>query len=195
MSGCRKGSNMAAPRKDDVKNIILDAAARLMRAQGLYDVSLARIAREAGVSKGTLYYHFKTKEDILFGLTDRYLSKQWDDLVRWTEDPSKDTSLHRLVKYVAQRNVASEDIRIHLIYSAMLGNDEIRRKLIARYEEFARLISAKIAQRTQAVDASYLTWLILLASDGLIVQRVLGNGQLDADGFLNDSARLLKSLE
>ena len=186
---------MAAPRKDDVKNIILDAAARLMRAQGLYDVSLARIAREAGVSKGTLYYHFKTKEDILFGLTDRYLSKQWDDLVRWTEDPSKDTSLHRLVKYVAQRNVASEDIRIHLIYSAMLGNDEIRRKLIARYEEFARLISAKIAQRTQAVDASYLTWLILLASDGLIVQRVLGNGQLDADGFLNDSARLLKSLE
>ena len=185
---------MAAPRKEDVRGIIMDATERLMEKESPLDISLARIAREAGVSKGTLYYHYKTKDDILFDITDRYLKQQWDDLLAWTGDRSKDTSLHRLVKYVAERNVAAEGMRMHLIYSAMLGNGEIRNRLTARYREFAALISEKIAERTKAVDADYLTWLILLASDGLIVQRTLGNGALDVDGFLRQSEAFIQNL-
>lgn len=186
---------MAAPRKDDVKTIILDTAESLMHSQGLYDVSLAQIAREAGISKGTLYYHFRTRDDILFGITDRYLDGQWNSLIAWTENPGKDTSLHRLARYVAQRSVAGESMRMHLVYSAMLGNEEIRRRLIQRYQSFADLIGSKIAQRTHSVDANYLAWLILLVSDGLIIQRVLGNDALDEAGFMEQSAQLMRMFE
>jgi AcrR family transcriptional regulator len=52
---------MAAPRKDNVKGKILDAAEALLQTKNLSDISLAEIAALAGVSKGTLYYHYKTR--------------------------------------------------------------------------------------------------------------------------------------
>jgi AcrR family transcriptional regulator len=142
---------MAAPRKDNVKGKILDAAEALLQTKNLSDISLAEIAALAGVSKGTLYYHYKNKTDILFDITDRYLSKQWDELVSWTENREKDTSMHRLVKYVVERNVASANIRLHLLNAAMLGDEALRQKLTARYAEFEELISSKIAERSSTV--------------------------------------------
>ena len=62
---------MAAPRKDNVKEKILEATAGLLEHKTLSDISLAEIAAASGVSKGTLYYHYKTKTEILFDITDR----------------------------------------------------------------------------------------------------------------------------
>lgn len=80
---------MAAPRKDNVKELILDTTEKLLETRKLSDIS-----HTAGISKGTLYYHYKSKNEILFDITDKYLDEQWNDLVRWTEDASKDTSLN-----------------------------------------------------------------------------------------------------
>ncbi|MEG0751731.1 MAG: TetR/AcrR family transcriptional regulator [Oscillospiraceae bacterium] len=184
---------MAAPRKDNVKTIIMDATERLMATTSLSGISLASIANEAGVSKGTLYYHYKAKDDILFDITDRYLDAQWDDLQRWTSDEHKDTSFSRLVRYVADRNVAFVETRMHLLYGAMLGNEALRDKLNRRYSEFASLLSEKIAQRTDTLPADYLAWLVLLACDGLIVQKAL-HGDLSIGDFVDFSAECIKKL-
>ena len=85
---------MAAPRKDNVKELILDTTEKLLETRKLSDTSLSEIAHTAGISKGTLYYAYKSKNEILFDITDKYLDEQWNDLVRWTEDASKDTSLN-----------------------------------------------------------------------------------------------------
>ena len=81
--------------------------------------------------------------------------------------------MHRLVKYVVERNTAFRRYvcACSLIHAAMLGDEVLRAKLIDRYAAFERLIAEKIAERTDAVSADYLTQLILLASDGMIVQR------------------------
>ncbi len=146
------------------------------------------------MSKGTLYYHYKNKTDILFGITNRYLDRQWDDLIAWTENKDKDTSVHRLVKYVVERNTASAGMRLHLIHAAMLGDEALRAKLIERYAAFERLIAEKIAERTDAVSADYLTQLILLASDGMIVQEALRNDNFDAAAFVRQSEAYLRVL-
>lgn len=185
---------MAAPRKDNVKLIILDATIKLLNDKALSDISLAEIATAAGISKGTLYYHYKTKTDILFDITDRYLNTQWDELISWTENKEKDTSVHRLVKYVVERNTASASIRIHLLNAAMLGDEDMRVKLIKRYREFEKLIAEKIAERADTVSADYLTWLILLASDGLMIQKVLNNESFDSESFIKQSAEYIKEL-
>ena len=70
---------MAAPRKDNVKELILDAAEKLLESRKLSDISLSEIAQTAGISKGTLYYHYKSKNEILFDITDKYLDEQWND--------------------------------------------------------------------------------------------------------------------
>ena len=148
------------------------------------------MAKAAGISKGTLYYHYKTKGEIFFDLTDRYLSEQWDDLVSWTENKEKDTSIERLVKYVVERNVANASFRMQLYSEAQLGDTELKKKLSKRYDEFQKLISEKIAERTN-VNPDFLTWLILLLSDGIIIQSAIGNTEFDTEKFILDGTRYL----
>lgn len=181
---------MAAPRKENIKEIVLDSLLKLLETKSFNEISLAEVAKTAGISKGTLYYHYKTKGEIFFDLTDRYLSEQWDDLIRWTENKEKDTSIHRLVKYVVERNVSNASFRMQLYSEAQLGDTELKRKLSNRYDEFQKLISEKIAERTN-VDPDFLTWLILLLSDGIIIQSAIGNTEFDTEKFILDGTRYL----
>jgi AcrR family transcriptional regulator len=44
----------------------LDAAARVLNAEGLTNASLDAVARELGISKSALYYYFQSKEDLVY---------------------------------------------------------------------------------------------------------------------------------
>ena len=81
-----------------------------------------------------------------------------------------------------------------LMHAAMLGDEALRAKLIDRYAAFERLIAEKIAERTDAVSADYLSQLILLASDGMIVQEALRNDNFDAAAFVHQSESYLRAL-
>ena len=177
---------MAAPKNEDVKNKILDATESLLKEKNFNDISLAQVASKAEISKGTLYYYYKTKNDIFFDLTDRYLLRQWNDFLLWTEDEHKDTSITRLIKYVVERNVKNAALRLQLYGEAQLGNEDLKEKLSERYDEFEHLISEKISQRTN-LPADFLTWTILLISDGIIVQNAIGNKNFDSDAFISEA--------
>ncbi len=53
------------------KNEILDAAADLFNSDGYDGTTISAIIEKAGIARGTIYYHFKSKEDILDALIDR----------------------------------------------------------------------------------------------------------------------------
>jgi AcrR family transcriptional regulator len=55
----------------DARTRILDAAEAIVRARGVAHLTLDAAAREAGVSKGGLLYHFASKEALLTGLLGR----------------------------------------------------------------------------------------------------------------------------
>lgn len=65
------------------KTRILDAANRLFYSEGIRAVSVDAIAAKAGITKKTLYYHFKSKDDLIAAyLTSRdqpnlALFKKW----------------------------------------------------------------------------------------------------------------------
>lgn len=50
---------------------ILDIAGRLFAERGFAATSVDAIVQATGVAKGTFYYHFRTKEDVLEALVDR----------------------------------------------------------------------------------------------------------------------------
>lgn len=185
---------MAAPRKDDVAQLILASAEALLQEKAFSDISLAEIARHAGIAKGTLYYHYKNKEEILFALMDLYLEEQWQDLLLWTSDKSKDTSMPRLMKYILERDTSTADMRFHFFYDAISGNEVLRAKLIERYHRFAQLISEKIKERTDRIDASYLSWMLLMLSDGLLMHKMLGNEEIDTGDFIQQTELYLKQI-
>lgn len=184
---------MAAPRKDNIQEKILEATCDLLKTNSLADISLADIAKAAGISKGTLYYHYKTKNEVFLDITQRFLDEQWEDLIRWTENKEKDTSLNRLVRYVVERDIASAPLRIHLLAEAQLGDETLRQGLITLYRNFQGLIRQKIEERTD-LPADFLTWLILLVCDGIIVQEAIGNSAFNREAFITEGIRHLQDI-
>ncbi|TCH96719.1 TetR/AcrR family transcriptional regulator [Roseococcus sp. SYP-B2431] len=60
-----------APAPADARTRILDSAERIVQVKGVAGLTLDAAAREAGVSKGGLLYHFASKQALLIGLLTR----------------------------------------------------------------------------------------------------------------------------
>ena len=56
---------------EERRNEILDVAQRLFTTKGFDNTSTNDILNEIGIARGTLYYHFKSKEEILDAMIDR----------------------------------------------------------------------------------------------------------------------------
>lgn len=72
----QNGSPAAAPTRrseigEESRQRILDAAERLFIEYGVTATSFARIEREAGISRGSIPWHFKNKRGLLLAILDR----------------------------------------------------------------------------------------------------------------------------
>ncbi len=76
------GHAAAVPPRGDTRSRIQSVAVELFGEQGYEKTSLREIAERLGVTKAALYYHFKSKEDIVHSLVDDYFG-QVDALVAW----------------------------------------------------------------------------------------------------------------
>ena len=56
---------------EERKNEILDVAERLFGTKGFDNTSTNDILNEIGIARGTLYYHFKSKEEIIDALSEK----------------------------------------------------------------------------------------------------------------------------
>lgn len=179
---------MAAPHNDNIKEKILAAATALLKEKSFNEVSLSEIAKKSGVSKGSVYYYYKNKDDILYDIADGYLQQMYDELIAWVENKEKDTSLPRLLRYVLSRGIddPGKSLRLHLTVDAISGNEQIREKLLHRYRTFRKVIGETIAQRKSGADDQYYGWLVVTLIDGLMIQNLLGNEGMELDSFVEE---------
>ncbi len=66
------------PRPDvteERKNQILEAATAVFARLGFHKARMDDVAEESGLSKGTLYWYFKSKDEIILGLVDRIFTQ------------------------------------------------------------------------------------------------------------------------
>lgn len=187
---------MAAPKNDNVKQQILDAAIVLFQEQ--HDVSLAEIARAARISKGTLFYHYRSKGEIYLDIGEQYWSRLSDDLLSWVDNREKDTSLPRLVRYTFIRGVFDESgqLRLRLFVESISGEEEseIRERLNEQYAHFKNILKTRILERSPGADGEQLAWLLLTLVDGLMVQNTMQNESMDINAFIEWMAKNFSKL-
>lgn len=68
------------------KDRILDAANRLFYAEGIRAVSVDAIAEQAGLTKRTLYYHFKSKDELVTAYLESRDQPNLKLFAKWFED-------------------------------------------------------------------------------------------------------------
>lgn len=73
---------MAEPNKGSTRKRIQQIALDLFAEQGYDKTSLREIADRLGVTKAALYYHFKTKEEILTSALEDYMAEV-RELIEW----------------------------------------------------------------------------------------------------------------
>jgi len=137
------------------KNELLDTAQELFFTKGYKQTSIESIIKKVGVAKGTFYYYFKSKEDLLDKLVKRMTSKIQSEVKKITEK----TDLNALIKlneaYIATRKIKLENIELIKLYLKVLYKDEniiLRHKIyMSNIEllvpEFAKIINQGVEEK------------------------------------------------
>ena len=132
------------------RNEILDVAERLFCTKRYDNTSTNDILAEIGIARGTLYYHFKSKEDIL----DAMIARLLDETIRKAEKIALDESmpvLERLTKTVLASNVDTKtgDMILEQVHKPQnaLMHDKMQEILISRLVPlFVKIVEDGMAQ-------------------------------------------------
>lgn len=93
------------------RNEILDAADRLFAEKGFDGTSTGDILDAVGIARGTLYYHFTSKEEILDALIDRYAERMFRAAAEAAADKAVPV-VERILRVLAAVNVGDGGGRV-----------------------------------------------------------------------------------
>ncbi|GAC1634576.1 MAG: TetR/AcrR family transcriptional regulator [Nevskia sp.] len=144
--------NKVAPA-DLTRGYILKAAAKLFRNQGYVATTLRQIAESAGIQAGSVYYHFRSKDEILLEILDTGI----DEVQK-----SVDSRLEALPKNASSRQKIAACIEGHL--SGLLLHGDFTSASIRTYGQ----LPANLKRRHQERRRSYSEFwdsLLIEASD------------------------------
>lgn len=99
MSSTKRKNMKPAERR----NQLLDCAQSLFFTKGFEETSVANILAVAQISKGGFYHHFKSKDELLFGVLDRMAALVFARMAAVAEDKSS-SATKRLLQFLHLRS-------------------------------------------------------------------------------------------
>jgi len=90
-----------AAARENVRDLILDAADELLARYGYKKMTVDDIAKEVRIGKGTIYLHFSSKEEIALARIDRVISRLKEELRNVLQ--KQDSAANRLREMLIMR--------------------------------------------------------------------------------------------
>jgi AcrR family transcriptional regulator len=136
----------------DSRQDILRTAARLFQQQGYDATSMNDVAAALKLSKGGLYHHFQSKDEILFNLMDHAMDITQErviDAVRGIADPEE--RLRMLIRHHIEvvLSVRDREITVMLHENHPLP-PSLRRRINARKKDYVHFVEKLIAEVQRA---------------------------------------------
>ncbi len=129
-----------------------NAALDLLAERGIDGVRVELLARKLGVTKGSFYWHFKARDDLLAAMLVRWKRRATLDLIRWLDrDRQPDDRLKRLMRlpFAGAKSSHAADVELAI---RLWGRRDSR--ALAALEEVDELRVAYIAQLIEACGIS-----------------------------------------
>lgn len=150
-------------RGSDRRGQILEAASKLFAERGIHPSRIDDVAASAGVAKGTVYWHFSSKDDIVLTLIESFFGEVHAGLLELRDAPG--TAQERLEDYLLSYAALLEEQK-HLapltveFFALSPRQPRIREFLTTCYAQWATAIAELLEQgdaRGELVAADPLT--------------------------------------
>jgi AcrR family transcriptional regulator len=189
----------------DTRKRLVQAALKLFASHCYHEASIADILRESGCKRGSLYYHFSSKEELGYAAIDesiRLLIEQGahshirskehpiDRLLRVFDDLPSTLKLES--GHSVQTGIAAGMAAVHEGFRQRLAT-----RAVPLFQEFEPMIAKGVAdgQIADSVDPRQLSHFVMVVGYGLQIARQLGQEQLlppDAKGWIRDYLNSLR---
>jgi AcrR family transcriptional regulator len=149
----------------DTRARLLDAAVAVVRREGAQSLTLDAVAAQAGVSKGGLLYHFRSKRDLLDGMVDRWLA-EWQEQI--DRDSGDQGFLTGYVNATHLGGAGPEEREAEFgLMAALIADPEVLEVVRRRYADWQEQVVREADDPVEATIAR-------LATDGLWFADLLG---------------------
>ncbi len=122
---------------------ILQTAATLFTQKGVHGTSLNDIADAANMSKGTLYYHYPSKEQLVNDIADGHIVRATDAVFLWMGSINREMPLREAVFTLLETlssDAAQPLLHVVLCAEAATGNEPLEGKLSEAYRAWTVML-------------------------------------------------------
>ena len=156
----------------------MDAAGELLLKWGYGRVTIDDVARQAGVGKGTVYLHWKTREELFYSVVLREQLKAVDEQMEAIRRDPSEALLHRIV-----RMKAVSALRRPLLKAVVASDPEVLGRLLQS------LTATDLARLAGAISMEYFELLMdhgLLRRDRPLNELIYAIGAVTIGFFTGD---------
>jgi AcrR family transcriptional regulator len=187
---------MAENKPKDVRHQeILDAAVTCFTEKGRHNTRIDDIAREAHLTKGGVYWHFKDKREIYLAMIEKHLEedmKFWENSITG-EDIGPDSIEKTGIAYMRYTMRNKRHIYLHAEMLAESFRDEIlkdklneiHRKWRKMITDFLRSVLKSMGREVEAADIEGISCILLSCIEGIAHQYWLSSDDVDLSSYEN----------
>jgi AcrR family transcriptional regulator len=170
----------------DTERRLLDAARVAIGRAGYIETSVDDIADEAGLTKGAVYRHFRSKRDVLIALMAEWLSDAKAEL-----ESSGGQPFSRVATFVLGEGASARWRPIIAeLWRQALDDGTVRASLATSYGELHDALAALLGGWRYPDEAERVAWAALQLHDGHLVLDSLGDPRLAQVGRKDIEQRL-----
>jgi len=167
---------------------IRQTASQLFMTGGVHATSLADIAKAAKLSKGTLYYHYPTKEYLVLDIAEEHFGRMTEIIFGWIDSLAEGKSAEEALSALSDALLSDPDkMRLHfaLMSEALREEGALRRRIVAKQREWSVMLEVGALRMTGPGAARFRTYsrMYLALLDGCALHQLL-NGQTDPGALL-----------
>jgi AcrR family transcriptional regulator len=180
----------------ETREHILMTAITLLNTKGFANVSMNDIVRESGISKGGVYWHFKSKGEILEAVYDYFLEAQMQ-LV--DAALAQQGSVSDRLRHLFQMGGAELDANLPPpleLYTLALRDEALMKRMITYYETYRKHIAALIQQGVDQgefapcdVDSAAVS--VVSFMEGIVIVGLTVLSQQNFQAQLNNAIELM----
>lgn len=128
---------------------ILEVTSKLIYKRGIHDTSLADICFTLKISRGTLYYYYKTKDKLITDVLDMHLKSSLSVIRAELEREIMPRGMNEVLDVVPnifQNPSFSSKLHLHLLYEGYFGNKTIIKRFSIFFAELKKILSDKLSE-------------------------------------------------